>query len=178
MEQPSVVGVMGDKEIAKVTLFAVPDRPGVAAEVFNDLADHHVPIRLIIQSAALEERARITFIVDDEFAESATELIRHWIDKGIAKDGLVERNVAKIAIVGSRLSSTPGTAARMFGVLAREGINIDCITSSEMKVSCVIAADQVDRAVQAVHAEFFGDRDRAQQKVSAEGTREAPPQTV
>ena len=68
---------------------------------------------------------------------------------------MIEREVAKISIVGSRLASTPGLAARMFTVLAREGINIDCISSSEMKVACVISAAHLDRAVRAVHDEFF-----------------------
>ena len=105
--------------------------------------------------------------MDDEFADRAAELIQRWTEKGIAKDGLIERHMAKIAIVGSRLSSTPGLAARMFAALAREGINIDCISSSEMKVACVIASDQLDRAVQAVHAEFFGESTPARQKVGA-----------
>jgi aspartate kinase len=167
MEQPLVVGVTGDKKVAKVTLLGVPDRPGVAAEVFRDLADRDVNIRLIIQSASAEERARITFILDDEFVDRATELVQLWKQKGIAKDGVVERHVAKIAIVGSRLASTPGLAARMFAALAREGINIDCISSSEMKVACVIAADQLDRAVKAVHREFFGEGQPARLKVGA-----------
>ena len=165
MEQPLVVGVTGDKKVAKVTLWGVPDRPGVAAEVFKDLADRDVNIRLIIQSASAEERARITFILDDEFVDRATELVQLWKQKGMAKDGLVERHVAKIAIVGSRLSSTPGLAARMFAALAREGINIDCISSSEMKVACIIAAEQLDRAVRAVHREFFGESQPARQNV-------------
>ena len=169
MEQPLVVGVTGDKQVAKVTLWGVPDKPGVAAEVFKDLADRDVNIRLIIQSASAEERARITFILDDEFVDRATELVQLWKQKGIAKDGLVEGNVAKIAIVGSRLASTPGLAARMFAALAREGINIDCISSSEMKVACVIATDQLDRAVRAVHREFFGESQSqpAHQRVGA-----------
>jgi aspartate kinase len=167
MEQPLVVGVTGDRKVAKVTLLGVPDKPGVAAEVFRDLADRDVNIRLIIQSASAEERARITFILDDEFVDRATELVQLWKRKGIAKDGVVERHVAKIAIVGSRLASTPGLAARMFAALAREGINIDCISSSEMKVACVIAADQLDRAVKAVHREFFEEGQPARQKVGA-----------
>jgi aspartate kinase len=167
MEQPSVVGVTGDRKIAKVTLFGVPDRPGIAAEVFKDLADRDIAIRLIIQSASNEDRARITFILDDDIADQAIELIKVWKDKEIVEDGLLERHVAKIAIVGSRLSSTPGLAARMFAVLAREGINIDCISSSEMKVSCVIAADQLDNAVKAVHKEFFGESEATRQPVGA-----------
>lgn len=168
MEQPLVVGVTGDRKISKVTLFGVPDRPGIAADVFKDLADRDIAIRLIIQSAANEALARITFILDDDMADRADELIQVWKDKGIAKDGLVERHVAKIAIVGSRLASTPGLAARMFAALAGEGINIDCITSSEMKVACVIAADQLDVAIKAVHREFFGESQQASQvKVGA-----------
>ena len=74
--------------------------------------------------------------------------------------------MAKISIVGSRLASAPGLAARMFSVLAREGINIDCISSSEMKIACVIAADQLDLAVRAIHEEFFSED-------TAAGTSEA-----
>jgi aspartate kinase len=155
MEQALVVGVTGDKKIAKVTLLNVPDRPGVAATIFEDVAEHGINIRLIIQSAAADHRAGITFIIDDEFADAASELVEQWKRKGIATEGIVERRVAKIGIVGSRLASTPGLAARMFAALAREGINVDCISSSEMKVACVIAEEHIDRAVRAVHAEFF-----------------------
>ena len=155
MEQALVVGVTGDKKIAKVTLLNVPDRPGVAATIFEDVAEKGINIRLIIQSAAADHRAGITFIIDDEFADAASELVEQWKQKGIATEGIVERRVAKIGIVGSRLASTPGLAARMFAALAREGINVDCISSSEMKVACVIAEEYIDRAVRAVHAEFF-----------------------
>ena len=155
MEEASVVGVTSDKQIAKVTLLSVPDRPGVAATIFQDVAARDINIRLIIQSAAADHRAGITFIIDDEFADAAAALVEEWKQKGMAKEGLVERGVAKIGIVGSRLSSTPGLAGRMFAALAREGINVDCISSSEMKVACVISAEHLDRAVRAVHAEFF-----------------------
>lgn len=157
MEQASVVGVTSDTKIAKVTLLNVPDRPGVASTIFQDVAEKDINIRLIIQSAAADHRAGITFIIDDEFADAASELVQRWKQKGIAKEGLVERGVAKIAIVGSRLAATPGLAARMFAALAREGINVDCISSSEMKIACVIAAEHLDRAVRAVHDEFFAN---------------------
>jgi len=155
MEQAAVVGVSADKKIAKVTLLNVPDRPGVAARVFQDLAAEGINVRLIIQSASADDRGRITFILDAEYADGAAQLIGRWKADGITSDGIVDRNVAKISIVGARLQSTPGLAARMFGALAREGINIDCISSSEMKVACVIAADEIDRAVRSVHDEFF-----------------------
>ena len=158
MEQAEVVGVSSDRNIAKVTLLNVPDQPGMAAKVFQDLAAQNVNVRLIIQSASADNRGRITFILDAESADGAAQLVRQWKAEGIATDGVIERDVAKISIVGSRLASTPGLAARMFGVLAREGINIDCISSSEMKVACVIAADRLDRAVRAVHDEFFASK--------------------
>ncbi len=155
MEQAAVVGVSSDKKIAKVTLLDVPDRPGLAAQVFQDLAARDVSVRLIIQSASSDGRGRITFVLDEAYANEAATLADEWKAQGIASEALVEHHVAKISIVGSRLASTPGLAARMFQVLAREGINIDCISSSEMKIACVIAAEHLERAVQAVHDEFF-----------------------
>ena len=161
MEQAEVVGVSSDQEIAKVTLLNVPDRPGMAAKVFQDLAAENIAVRLIIQSASSDDRGRITFILDAELTGRAARLVDRWKTEGITTDGVIEREVAKISIVGSRLASTPGLAARMFAVLAREGINIDCISSSEMKVACVISAAHVDRAVRAVHDEFFASKHQA-----------------
>ena len=155
MEQAAVVGVSSDKKITKITLLDVPDRPGLAAQVFQELATEEISVRLIIQSASSEGRGRITFVLDQEYADRVPRLIGRWKAGGVASEGIIEHNVAKISIVGSRLASTPGLAARMFSVLAREGINIDCISSSEMKIACVISAEHVDRAVRAVHDEFF-----------------------
>ena len=155
MEQAEVVGVTSDKEIAKITLLNVADRPGTAAQLFEELAEKQIGIRVIIQSASSESRARITFIVDEQFVDGAVEVVEKWKTSQLASDVLVERDVAKISIIGSRLASTPGLAARMFKVLAREGINIDCISSSEMKVACVIASRHLERAVKTVHNEFF-----------------------
>jgi aspartate kinase len=155
MEEAEVTGVTSDKKIAKVTLLNVPDEPGVAAQIFKDVSAKDVNIRLIIQSAAADHRAGITFIIEDEFADIARKLVAEWTQKGLAREGMVEKGVATIAIIGSRLAATPGLAGRMFGALAREGINVDCISSSEMTVSCVIARDQADKGVKAVHDEFF-----------------------
>ena len=88
-------------------------------------------------------------------------MIDGWRARGLAQSAEVDPDVAKISIIGSRLASTPSLAARMFAVLAREGINIDCISSSEMKIACVIDAGEAERAVQAVHDEFFPPGDAA-----------------
>ncbi len=155
MERAEVVAVTGDAKIAKFTLLDVPDEPGMAARVFQDLAAGGINVRLIIQSASSAHQGRITFILDKEFVAGAQELARSWEAGGVTSGCVVEDDVAKISIVGSRLAATPGLAARMFAVLARRGINIDCISSSEMKVACVISADRLDEATAAVHQEFF-----------------------
>ncbi len=155
MEQAEVVGVSSEKNIAKITLTDVPDRPGLAAQVFQELAEANISVRLIIQGAITEEVGRITFVVDDEYVSAVSGLLGHWKADGVAQDATIDTDVSKISIVGSRLASTPGLAGRMFAVLAREGINIDCISSSEMKIACVISEDHIDRAVQSVHNEFF-----------------------
>jgi aspartate kinase len=157
MEEAEVTGVTSDKKIAKVTLLNVPDRPGVAAQIFEDVAAREINIRLIIQSAAADHRAGITFIIEEDLADQAAKLVAEWKKKGLATDGMVETGVATIAIIGSRLAATPGMAGRMFAALARQGINVDCISSSEMTVSCVIHSDHVADAVRAVHAEFFAN---------------------
>ena len=155
MEQAAVVGVSSDKKVAKVTLLDVPDRPGLAARVFQDLAGEEISVRLIIQSESADGLGRITFVLDEMYVSQVARLGERWKRDGLCARTLVDQDVAKISIVGSRLASTPGLAARMFAVLAREGINIDCISSSEMKVACVIAAEPLERAVRAVHDEFF-----------------------
>ena len=120
MEQAAVVGVSSDKKITKITLLDVPDRPGLAAQVFQELASEDISVRLIIQSASSEGRGRITFVLDEEYADRVPRLITHWKAEGVASEGTIEHNVAKISIVGSRLASTPGLAARMFSALGRE----------------------------------------------------------
>ena len=161
MEQAAVVGVSSDRKVAKVTLLNVPDRPGLAAEVFEDLAGEDISVRLIIQSASSEGLGRITFVLDEVYVPKAEVLGTAWKSTGLCGDAIIERDVAKISIIGSRLASTPGLAARMFSVLASHGVNIDCISSSEMKIACVIAAERLDESVRAVHDEFFSETKRA-----------------
>ena len=167
MEQAEVVGVSSEKEIAKITLTDVPDRPGLAAQVFQELAEANICVRLIIQGASTEKVGRITFVVDDEYVSAVRGLLAHWKKDGLAREALIDTDVSKISIVGSRLASTPGLAGRMFAVLAREGINIDCISSSEMKIACVISKQYVDRAVQSVHDEFFPSNGATEQNVNS-----------
>ena len=161
MEQAAVVGVSSDKKVVKVTLLNVPDRPGLAAEVFEDLATEDISVRLIIQSSSSDGLGRITFVLDELYIQKAEVLAGKWKSASLCGDAIIERDVAKLSIVGSRLASTPGLASRMFSVLARQGINIDCISSSEMKIACVIAEGRLDQAVRVVHDEFFSETKNA-----------------
>lgn len=156
MENAAVVGITSDKKIAKVTLLEVRDEPGLAAAIFRDLAREEVNVRLIIQAAATHDRNRITFVTDNDQVDRIKELEQAWRRRKIVGEVQVDLDVAKIAIVGSRIASTPGLAARMFTALAKMNVNIDCISTSEMKVSCVISRSDLDQAVRAVHGEFFG----------------------
>lgn len=178
MERPSVVGVTTDKKVAKVTLLDVQDQPGTAARVFKDLADADINVRLIIQAAPSHDRNRITFITELEYIETLQGLIPRWKREKVAGKVEIDTDVAKIAIVGSRIASTPGLAARMFAALALHAINIDCISTSEMKVACIIRESLLDKALKAVHAEFFeelelanGGRPRRARKASASKKR-------
>lgn len=164
MERPSVVGVTTDRKIAKVTLLDVKDQPGIAAQVFRDLADADINVRLIIQAAPSHDRNRLAFIIDADEVDALKTLVPNWKKSKTAGRVEIDTDVAKIAIVGSRIASTPGLAARMFSALADSLINIDCISTSEMKVSCIIAAKHLDGAARAIHAEFFGQNEAPQAK--------------
>jgi aspartate kinase len=157
MERPSVVGVTTDRKIAKVTLLNVRDQPGIAAHVFQDLARADINVRLIIQAAPAHDKNRITFVIEIEDLDALKALVPAWKKDKTAGRVEIDTDVAKIAIVGSRIASTPGLAARMFSALADRSINIDCISTSEMKVSCIIAEKHLDDAAKAVHAAFFSE---------------------
>jgi aspartate kinase len=174
MERPSVVGVTTDRKVAKVTLLDVKDQPGIAAHVFRDLADAEINVRLIIQASPSHERNRITFIIESDDIDAVKRLIPGWKKSKTAGRVEIDTDVAKIAIVGSRIASTPGLGARMFTALADRAINIDCISTSEMKVSCIIAEKHLDDAARAIHAEFFGQIVTEEPKAKRRAAKAAP----
>ena len=157
MEEAEIVGVTSDKKIAKVTLLNVPDQPGIAAQIFKDVADKDINIRLIIQSAAADHRAGITFIIEDEFADGTASLSTSGRRKGSprkdGREGIRDHRHYRLAPGRHARACRAGCSRRSH----REKINVDCISSSEMTMSCVIALDQIDRGVKAVHDEFFAN---------------------
>ena len=160
MERRRVVtGVTHDRRVAKITATGVGDRPGAAHTIFRAVAARHVNVNMIIQSVPRHERADISFTVAASDMAAAVEAVRSVAREVAAHEVLADDAVAMVSIIGAGMVSNPGVAARMFGALGREGINIELIATSEIKVSCVIRDADVERAVRALHAEFELERE-------------------
>jgi aspartate kinase len=158
MEDVIVSGIPADKNQAKITLQGVPDLPGLAGRIFGPLADEGIVVDMIVQNVSADgDRTDVTFTVgnaDLQKAVSTIEKVRKEIGahKVVASD-----HVGKVSVVGLGMRSHAGVAADMFKVLAEAKINIQMISTSEIKISVVVDVDQVDRAVNALHAKFFGE---------------------
>ena len=154
MDALLVSGVTYDKDEAKITLLGVPDRPGLAAQIFGPIAEANVVVDMIIQNASAAGTTDLTFTVpkaDYKKAVAVVEGLQSIQAKGIT----VDPKIAKISIIGVGMRTHAGVAARMFKVLSREKINIEMITTSEIKVSVVIDEKQTEQAVKALHQEFI-----------------------
>ena len=157
-----VVGVAHDVNVAKVTIVDVPDRPGVAYRIFSALAQDGINVDMIVQSTKQESTTDLLFTVSRDDLPRAKEIVE-GVAAGLgAQRVLVDDNVGKVSIVGAGMVSNPGVAAKMFEALAQADINIMVISTSEIKVSCLVRADDVLRAVRVVH-EAFGLHESGQQ---------------
>jgi len=154
MEKAMVSAVTHDADEAKITIFGVPDRPGIAATVFRALADKHVNVDMIIQNVSEEGITDISFTVPGEDLVSGRAVVEKLVTTLAARGSACDELIAKVSLVGAGMKSNPGIAARMFEIFAKEKINIDMISTSSIKISCVIAQDEVKRAVQALHVGF------------------------
>jgi len=155
MERLVVSGVAADRNEAKVTVTRVPDRPGIAAQLFQAVAKANIIVDMIVQNVSEAGFTDITFTVtkaDVKRARKTVEDILETIGGGQIK---TDENVAKVSIVGSGMHSQPGGAARMVSGLAREGINIQMISTSEIKISCLIEEKYTELAVRSLHAAFL-----------------------
>ena len=153
MEQPSVTAVTHSTDEARVTLTGVPDEPGVAGRIFSALADANINVDMIIQNEPVSHDggADLSFTVEADELEAAEEAIRlEDSEIGIESD----ENMGKVSIVGAGMRSHPGVAAKVFRVLGENKINIEMISTSPIKISCVIRADSVPQAVEALHDAF------------------------
>ena len=154
MEKEVVSGVTYDRDQAKITVIHVPDRPGVAARLFMPLAEKNILVDMIIQNASIQGYTDLTFTVSRKDLREATRIISDVVRDVGAEKLEVDDNVAKVSIIGVGMISHSGVAARMFDTLAREGINIMMISTSEIKVSCVVEAKYTELAVTVLHDAF------------------------
>ena len=150
-----VSGVACDKNEAKITLLRVPDKPGLAAQLFGPIADAHIVVDMIIQNASEDGTTDMTFTVPKADHQRALAIVEKALPAVHAKGIKVDPDIAKISVVGVGMRTHAGVAATMFQVLAREQINIQMISTSEIKISVVIAAGQADQAVRALHEAFI-----------------------
>ena len=155
MSDVLVSGVACDKNEAKITLLRVPDKPGLAAQLFGPIADAHIVVDMIIQNASEDGTTDMTFTVPKADHQRALAIVEKALPAVHAKGIKVDPDIAKISVVGVGMRTHAGVAATMFQVLAREQINIQMISTSEIKISVVIAAGQADQAVRALHEAFI-----------------------
>ena len=156
MDDVLVSGVSYDKNEAKITLVRVPDRPGLAAQIFGPIADAHIVVDMIIQNASEDGTTDLTFTVSKTDHKKAVSIVEQTLPALKAKGVRVDTDIAKVSVVGVGMRTHAGVAAKMFEVLAREGINIEMISTSEIKISVVIDAKYTELAVRVLHDAFIG----------------------
>ncbi|HWD21116.1 MAG TPA: aspartate kinase [Verrucomicrobiae bacterium] len=159
MESVVIRGVSLDKNQAKVTLVGVPDRPGVAAHIFKAIAEGNVNVDMIVQNISHNDGAPATdlsFTVDKPDLLKARNIIEGLREKLGVRQIIADEKIGKVSIVGVGMRSHPGVAAKMFETLATHGVNIDMISTSEIKVSVIVNLDKGEQAMRVVHEAFLG----------------------
>ena len=154
MEDVVIRSVTHDKNQAKITVFGVPDKPGTAFKIFNKIAEAEINVDMIVQSIGKDDKATISFTVSKTDLKEAMKIVNEIGKELGSTEVLADEKVAKVSIVGVGMRSHSGVAARMFQSLAKENINIQMISTSEIKLSCIIDESDVECAVQAIHNEF------------------------
>ena len=154
MEQPIVSAVTSDTSEAKITITGVPDRPGIAAALFRGLAERVVNVDMIVQNTSHEGLTDISFTVPRTELAVALDLAAALAPSIGAPEVLADEHVAQVSLVGAGMKTHPGVTATMFEALAAEGINIEMISTSPIRISCMVEADQADQAVRVLHAAF------------------------
>lgn len=158
MEHVAVSGLSGDRNQAKITIIGVPDRPGIAARVFGPVADANIVVDMIIQNVSQAGLTDISFTLPRGDLKKAMTIVQQVAKDIEAKSLALTESIVKVSLVGVGMRSHSGVAARMFEVLSREGINIMMISTSEIKISCVIDEKYLELAMRALHAAFGLDR--------------------
>ena len=155
MEKQKISGIAYSRDEAKVTLVSLPDQPGIAATVFGNLAEHHINVDMIVQSASADKQnTDITFSLGALDLENAVECLKAIKDKLGYQTLVADPDVAKVSVIGTAMRSQPGIARTMFSILAEKGINLHVISTSEIKISVLIDSDYTELAVRSLHDVF------------------------
>jgi len=147
-------GIAYDTNVSKVTVVGVPDHPGIAAAIFEPLARANISVDTIVQNASINNITDLTFTVTRSDLLKAMSIVEPVVKSVGGKQCVTDSTLAKVSVVGTGMQNTPGYAARMFRVLHEQGINIQLITTSEIRITCIISEDKVKDAVQALHQAF------------------------
>ena len=154
MEDPIISGVVQDASESKVTVTAVPDRPGISAALFENLANHNINVDMIVQNASKEGLTDISFTVPKADMKTAEQIVARVATEVGAQAVTHDADIAKISLVGAGMKTSPGIAAKMFRVLADNNVNIQMISTSTIRVSVVVAASDMEKAVRSLHTAF------------------------
>ena len=155
MEQTVITGVAHDTSEAKVTVHGVPDQPGVAAKLFGALAAEDIDVDMIVQNVSTEGHTDISFTVSKQLLEKA-QAAAERVSPELDADGVdVDPGIAKVSLVGAGMRNHPGVAADMFKVLSEHEINISMISTSAVRISCIIEASRCEEAVKALHDHYL-----------------------
>jgi aspartate kinase len=160
MERVTVSGVTGDRNQAKLTIVGVPDRPGIAARIFGPIAEAHIIVDMIIQNVSQASLTDLSFTVPRADLSKAVPIVERVAKEIGARSVAVMESIAKVSLVGVGMRTHSGVAAKMFETLAQEGINIMMISTSEIKISCVIEEQHLERALRALHTAFGLDGEK------------------
>jgi aspartate kinase len=155
MEQfRKVRGIAQDLDVAKVTIRGVPDRPGIAVAIFQPLSDAHISVDTIVQNASVEQLTDVTFTVSRKDLHKVLPIVQEACRGIDATDLVTDDKLGKVSIIGTGMTTAPGYAALMFRTLFEEGINIDMISTSEIRITCIVDESKVPDAVRALHRAF------------------------
>jgi len=159
MERPVVSGITYSKNEARITLKGVPDQPGIAAKIFNAVADANINVDMIIQNSLVGGKTDLTFTVPKTEFRRALEIGRKVVEEIGADTVLGDEGIAKVSVTGIGMKSHSGVASKMFSALAKENINIMMISTSEIRISCIIEEKKAELAVRTLHTAFGLDKE-------------------
>ena len=158
MEEMLISGIAKDNEVARVSIIGVPDRPGLAFKIFTKLAAKEINVDIILQSIGRNNTKDISFTIPESQLDETMEILRTYVDTIGGADAVYDGNVSKVSVVGAGMETHPGVAAQMFEALFDANINIQMISTSEIKISVLISRDDADQAVTAIHKKFFSGK--------------------